>query len=223
MAEQLGFDLPVREALGREDFLVSPANAVALAMIEGWQSWPQGKMVLSGPEGSGKTHLSHVWANLSGAQIIAAVDLCDTDIEALSSTSVAVEDVPGIQADTAAQTQLFHLHNLVLAAGNALLFTGRSAPGFWAMTLPDLQSRIDASGHAALEAPDDALLAAVLAKLFDDRQLRLRPDVIPYLVTRMERSFATAGRLVAHLDSQSLAKGQAITRKFAGKALDTFA
>lgn len=223
MAEQLGFDLPVRTALGRGDFLISPANAVALAMIEAWRDWPQGKMVLSGPEGAGKTHLTHVWASLSDAQIISAKSLGDAEIESLATGPVAVEDVPEIKTDMQAQTQLFHLHNLALAAGHALLFTGRAAPGFWAMSLPDLQSRIDASGHAALEAPDDALLAAVLAKLFADRQLRPSPDVIPYLVTRMERSFATAGRIVTHLDTQSLAMGQAITRKFAAKALDTLA
>lgn len=221
MPEQLGFDLPVRTALGREDFLVSPANAVALAMIEGWQTWPQGKMVLSGPEGAGKTHLTHVWAQLTNAQIVAAKDLLHADIEGLAQGALAVENVPEIQSDSQAQTQLFHLHNLLMAAEHPLLMTGRTAPGFWSMALPDLQSRVDASGHAALEAPDDALLAAVLAKLFADRQLRPRADVVPYLVTRMERSFAAAGRIVAHLDAQSLAKGQKITRAFTAKSLDT--
>ena len=218
MPKQLGLDLPVRTALGREDFLVSPSNAVALAMIDDWKNWPQGKMVLSGPEGAGKTHLAQVWAQLSGAAVVNAAQI--TDAEALAETSVVVEDVPIIQADLSRQTQLFHLHNLLLASGKYLLMTGRSAPGYWGMTLPDLQSRIDASGHAALEPPDDALLAAVLSKLFADRQLRPRPDVIPYLVSRMERSFASAGRIVAQLDAQSLAERQDITRAFAAKSLD---
>ena len=30
MEEQLSFDLPVRTALGREDFFLSPANALAV-------------------------------------------------------------------------------------------------------------------------------------------------------------------------------------------------
>ena len=67
MAEQLSFDLPVRAALGREDFFVSPANAEAVAMVEGWQGWPSRKLVLTGPAGAGKTHLAHVWAGLAGA------------------------------------------------------------------------------------------------------------------------------------------------------------
>ena len=38
-AEQLNLDLPRRTALGRADFLVSDANMLALAMLDGWQDW----------------------------------------------------------------------------------------------------------------------------------------------------------------------------------------
>lgn len=70
MAEQLGLDLPSVAALGREDFLVAPSNALAMAMIDAWPNWQGGKLVLSGPEGAGKTHLAHVWAQRSGAKLI---------------------------------------------------------------------------------------------------------------------------------------------------------
>jgi len=220
MTEQLGFDLPVRAALGRDDFLVAPSNAVALAMIDDWRNWAQGKLVLSGPIGAGKTHLAHVWADAAGARIVIAADLAQADLPTLAQGPVAVEDVPRIAQDMAAQTALFHLHNMMQGAGAPLLMTGRGAPSRWQMSLPDLQSRIDAAGHAALEVPDDTLLAAVLAKLFTDRQLQPRPDVIPYLVTRMERSFAAALVVVSALDAASLAQGRAITRALAGEVLD---
>ncbi|MCB4379175.1 chromosomal replication initiator DnaA, partial [Synechococcus sp. MU1644] len=87
-------------------------------------------------------------------------------------------------------------------------------------SLPDLQSRVDAAGHAALDAPDDSLLGAVLAKLFSDRQLTPRPDVIPYLVTHMERSFAAARQIVADLDTASLAQKKPVTRNLAAACLD---
>ncbi|WP_299730027.1 DnaA/Hda family protein [uncultured Tateyamaria sp.] len=218
MATQLGLDLPARAALGRDDFMVAPSNALALAMIDNWTSWPLNKLVLSGPDGSGKTHLTHVWAAASGAQIIAARDLNPHMIEA--SGPVAIEDVPDIAGDMAAQTALFHLHNLQHAANQPLLMTGTLPPSLWRMSLPDLQSRIDAAGHAALDAPDDKLLAAVLAKLFNDRQLTPRPDVIPYLVTHMERSFDAAGRIVTALDATSLARKKPVTRALAAELLD---
>ena len=53
MATQLGLDLPARAALGRDDFLVAPSNALAIRMIDDWQNWPLRKLVLTGPEGSG--------------------------------------------------------------------------------------------------------------------------------------------------------------------------
>ena len=220
MAQQLGFDLPVRTALGRDDFLVAPSNAVALAMVDAWQTWPLGKLILTGPAGSGKTHLTHVWARDSKAQILSACNFDTQSLSALFDTAVAVEDVDRIAKDIERQTALFHLHNALQATGHPLLLTGTAPPRHWNLALPDLQSRVDAAGHAALDAPDDTLLAAVLAKLFSDRQLTPRKDVIPYLVTHMERSFAAARDLVARLDATSLAQKKPITRALAARCLD---
>ena len=176
MAQQLGLNLPGRTARGRDDFFVAPSNRLALALIEGWRNWSGGKLVLSGPDGAGKTHLAHVWAELSGARIIASTSLASADVPFLATGPVAVEDVPDIAGDMAAQTALFHLHNLLLADGHALLLTGAGTAARWPITLPDLKSRIQGTTSIALEPPDDALLSAVLVKLLADRQLTLCPS-----------------------------------------------
>lgn len=220
MAEQLGFDLPGVAALGRDDFLVAPSNSVALAMIEGWRDWPARKFMLSGPRGSGKTHLAHVWAGLSGARVIPAAGLLDDAVPELARGNVAVEDVDRIRDIPEAQTALFHLHNLTLAEGNCLLLTGTGTPGGWGLTLRDLASRLEGTQTAILDAPDDALLSAVLAKLFADRQLAPKPDVISYLIRRIDRSFAAAGDIVARLDAVSLARKKPVTRTLAAEVLD---
>jgi chromosomal replication initiation ATPase DnaA len=213
--QQLSFDLPSKPALGRDDFFVSPGNAVAVATIESATPWPGGKLVLCGPAGSGKTHLSHVWAELSGARVVQAHDLAEADIPALADGPVAVENVPGIAADIPAQNALFHLHNLALAQGNAVLLTGRAAPSLWALSLADLQSRVMAAHVVTLAPPDDALLAAVLAKLFNDRQVIPKPDVIPYLVAQIERSFEAAAAIVEALDRAALTQGRTVSRPLA--------
>lgn len=223
MAKQLGFDLPVRTAWGRDDFFVAPSNAIAVASIEGWADWAGRKFVLTGPPGSGKTHLTHVWAQLSGAAILPARDLPGAYIPTLAQGCVAVEDVPDIAQDRAAETALFHLHNLVLAEGHSLLMTGTAPAPQWGLGLPDLTSRTRAAGAAALEAPDDMLLTAVLAKLLADRQLTPKPDLIPYLLLRMERSFAEAGHIVDALDTASLAEKKPVNRKLAAQVLDKIA
>ncbi|WP_171235489.1 DnaA ATPase domain-containing protein [Ruegeria sp. HKCCA6837] len=220
MARQLSFDLPAKTALGREDFFVSPSNALAVAMISA-TSWPGNKLVLSGPAGAGKTHLAHVWAAETSGQIIQAADLRYDDVPDLARGPIAVEDVPMVAGDLEQQKTLFHLHNLVLAEGRALLMTGRLAPKFWELPLADLQSRVEGAHHVALDPPDDALLGAVLAKLFVDRQLNPGPEVIAYLVKHMDRRFETAANVVAQLDHLALAEKRDITRALAVRVLNT--
>lgn len=220
MHRQLSFDLPARAALGREDFFVAPANAMAVALIENWQNWPGRKLLLEGPKGAGKTHLAHVWAQAAGARIVAATSLADVDIPDLASGPVAVEDVQDIAGDPAVENALFHLHNLTLAEGHALLLTADRPAARWGLELPDLASRMQGTQATRLEAPDDRLLAAVLAKLFADRQLIPTPDTIPYLVARMDRAFDSARLLVALLDQAALNQGRAINRKLAAEMLE---
>ena len=204
MPEQLRFNLPARPALGRGDFLVTDSNAVATALIDGWQDWPGAKLVLTGPKGAGKTHLAHVWSEASGARITAAEDLAQADIPALAAGHVCVEDVQHIAGDAAAEEALFHLHNLTLAQGNRLLLTADRPPSRWGLALPDLASRMNGTAIATLLPPDDLLLTVVLAKLFADRQIVPAPNVLPYLVRRMPRSFAMAGQLVDAIDDAAL-------------------
>lgn len=189
-------------------------------MVNRWPEWPAGMLVLSGPEASGKSHLAHIWASLAGAQIFAARDLDKSWLPTLAAGPLVVEDVPEIARIAQREEALFHLYNLARAAGMPVLYTGRGAPGTWGLALPDLQSRVLGLGHVALNAPDDALLCAVLAKQFHDRQLTPPPDVIPFLVTRIERSFSAARRVVAAIDRFSIEERRAITRALAGRALD---
>jgi len=214
MSRQLTFDLPLRVARGREDFFVSPANALALAMLDGWRDWPLGKCVLAGPPGSGKTHLAHVWAAETGASVVAAAALPNADLPALAKGAVVVEDAHAI-GGAKGETALFHLHNLLAEAGQPLLVTASAPPRDWAIGLPDLASRMQAAPLTRLDPPDDALLRAVLAKQFSDRQVIVAPVVLDWLIARMHRSLAAARDLVAALDARALAEGRPIDRKMA--------
>ena len=222
MARQLTFDLPARPALGRDDFFVSPANAVAVRAIENWSDWPKRKLLLTGPNGSGKTHLVHVWAQAAGARVIEARDLDAVTVGRLvaDSRTVAVEDVEIIAGNDALEHALLHLHNLLLAESGFLLLTSASLPANWPLSLPDLKSRIQGTALATLNAPDDALLAAVLVKLFADRQISVAAGVVGQMVDRMERSFEFAQTLVRALDQQSLSERRAITTTLAARVLD---
>ena len=217
MAEQMTFDLAVRPSLGRGDFFVSDANAMALVRLDAVEGWPLNKLVLVGPEGAGKTHLAHVWAKDVGAKIVQAEELADLDIGA-TDTAVALDDADRLaEAD---EPLLFHLHNHLAAEGLPLLLTAREAPSRWSIALPDLKSRMEGTDVVRIEAPDDDLLTAVLVKHFADRQISVTPATIAWMVRHLDRTFAAAKDAVARIDAAALSKGRAITRDLAQEVLD---
>lgn len=211
MAQQLTFDLPLRPAMGRDDFFVSDANAGAVAQIDGWRDWPQAKLVLCGAAGAGKTHLAHVWAEQAGAQIVAARDVA-SNVEALSdATALVVEDADTICEDHSPfrgerEEGLFHLHNALAHRQAPLLITARTPPSRWGIELPDLASRMAQAGMATLNPPDDALLMAVMMKRAFDRKLPLTPNILTYAAPRLERSFAAADAFIARVDALALSQ-----------------
>jgi chromosomal replication initiation ATPase DnaA len=212
---QIAFDLPHRPAHGRADFLVSGCNEAALGSIERWPDWPAPALVLHGPAGSGKSHLAELWRERSGAVLIVGEESALSDPNELASRrAVVLED-----AALAPERALLHLYNCVVEAGASLLVVAREAPASWPIALPDLASRLRAAPSVAIAPPDDRLLAAVLVKLFADRQVRVAPGVIGFLLRRMERSFAAAGALAERLDRLALGAGGPINIALARQVL----
>ena len=214
---QLALELRHRPALGREDFLVTPANQGAVAWIDRWPDWPGHGLVLHGPAGCGKSHLAQVWRAASGAALFPARELDDSDVARLADrpAPVVIED-PDAGVD---QRTLLAVYNVLTANGAGLLLTARRPPAEWALDLADLQSRLNALPAVAVAAPDDQTFAAVLVKLCADRQLRVGADVIAYLSTHLERTFQAARDAIAALDSAALAARRNITVPLARSVL----
>lgn len=204
--------------MAREDFVVSPANAEALAMIEGWpDDWPARTLALVGPAGSGKSHLAAIWAVRSGAHAVAAGRLDEEAVPAaLASGAAIVED---LTEGAINERVLFHLLNLAKEQQAYVLLTAERAPGSFALRVADLASRLRAVPVVALNAPDDALLRAVLVKLFADRQLGVEEALLVYLERRIERSIAAARKVVDLLDRESLRRRRPLSRALAAEVL----
>lgn len=210
---QLPLDLRHRAAMGREDFLVSPSNAEAVAWIDRWPDWPGHALVLTGPPGSGKTHLGEVWQGLAGARPYNAGLLTDAD-SLDAPVFVDDADIPG------RDEELFHLFNAARAAGSFVLFASRTPPARWEDRLPDLRSRLAAAQNTRIQPPDETLIAAVLMKMFADQQMDVGADVLDFLVNRMERSFEAARTLAERLNQASLATQRGITIPLAREVFD---
>jgi chromosomal replication initiation ATPase DnaA len=212
---QLALALDHAESLAREDFLSGPSNAQALALIDSWPGWPHRTVMLTGPEGSGKSHLAAIWAQAAGARRIAARALDETAVpSALATGALVVEDVAAGAFDERA---LFHLLNLAREDGAFVLLTARTA--LMSVAIRDLGSRLKALPVVALAPPDDALLRAVLVKLFADRQLAVDESLINYVAIRIERSFAAARDVVRLLDEEAMRQQRPVTRALAAEFL----
>lgn len=216
MADQLTFHWPTGVALGPNDFFVSAANAHAFAMLTAPASWPDRKLVIAGPKGCGKSHLARIFQIQSGGETVAAATM-PADFQT-DATTVIVEDIDTLPAS--AEEAMFHLHNHLRNTGGTLLMTARSAPSRWTIALPDLASRMQATTVTQIADPDDALLSALIMKLFADRQMMPKPALVQYLTTRIERSFAAAADIVARLDTAALSSGRKINKALAAELLD---
>ncbi|MCB9989762.1 MAG: DNA replication protein [Rhodospirillales bacterium] len=212
-AEQLPLDLGHRPAQGREDFMVAPSNHDAVAWIDRWPDWPAPALILYGPVASGKSHLASVWAVKTNAVLVNNRCLSHTDADELAALGkyLVIDNVDLWLGDRNVETTLFHLYNLMREEGRTMLLTMHMAPTHTEFIIPDLASRLRAAPAAAIQPPDDTLLAALLVKLFADRQLMIGSDVLNYLVPRMERSFAAAYELVRAADRLALSEKRPIS------------
>lgn len=205
--------LPLQRDLpeGVEGFVVSDCNRAAVEALEDWPNLIGGAMAISGPAGCGKSRLAQIWAERVGAVALHGAEAALIDPLEIEGRPILLDRAQDIDDET-----LFHLINLAQAPGGALLLVARPAPSSWSVALPDLRSRLDAVISVPMEAPDDAVLAAMLETRFAERGIRPQKDVIPYLLRRIDRSAAAAAAVVETLD----ALHKPVTRALAREALE---
>ena len=190
------------------------SNRDALAWLARWPDWPGPALLLHGPPGCGKSHLARIWLARSGAGWLERTALAMADPN--ERAAWVLDDAEPVLDETA----LLSFYNRLRERGGHLLMTARRPVGAWTLRLPDLASRLRAAPAVAIGPPDDALLGAVLLKLFADRQLVVSEAVIEYLVRHMERSFGAAQAIVGGLDAASLGQRRPITVALARSLLE---
>ncbi|MDP3405408.1 MAG: DnaA/Hda family protein [Brevundimonas sp.] len=203
--------LPLVREAGAAPFVRSPANGFAVEALAGWPDQAGQVMALCGPAGCGKSHLAAIWAERVGAIPLNGAEAAQADPLELEGRPVLLD----IARDADDET-LFHLINLSQQDGGALLMVSRPSPRHWRVAVPDLRSRLDAVRVVAMDAPDDAVLSAILAARFAERSITPGEGVIDYLVRRIDRSAAAAAGVVERLDAEH----RPVTRSLARQVLD---
>ena len=203
--------LPLERHGASEAFVVSTSNEAAVRLLDRWPDGAGSVLALHGPAGSGKSRLAGIWAERRGAVALHGAEAGLIDLGEIEGRPLLLD-----RAQDADDESLFHLINLAVSTGAPLLLASRNAPRGWSTTLPDLRSRLDAVRTVALEAPDDAVLAAILRARFAERSIAPADEVIDYLVRRLDRSAEAAALAVERLD----ALHRPVTRVLARQVLD---
>ena len=174
--------------------IIGASNADAVRYLRHVATWPVRTAVLIGPHGSGRSLIGRFFARETGGRVI---------------------DGPG----SVSEEEIFHAWNAAQSSGTPLLIIADAPPPAWGVALPDLASRLAAVPVLTIGEPDDCLARDLIEALFAQRGIAIAPEVPPYIVPRMERSYAMVHRIVAALDSASLEKGRGISIRLTRETL----
>jgi chromosomal replication initiation ATPase DnaA len=188
----LPLDWPVADR--DEDFLISESNRAAFDHLKRWSTWPVMASLVTGPRKSGRSLLGRLFVRKTGGRLFDNVE--DHEEEAV-----------------------FHAWNEAQLSRRPLLLLGDAPPPAWAITLPDLRSRLAATPQVAILPPDDRLIGDLIVKLLGDRGIAVPPELPAYIVPRIERSYVAVQQAVAALDRAALSHHRRMTVAMARRAL----
>lgn len=217
--EQFTIRFNQEPSYNRADFVLGACNALAADWVDRWPDWPGriSGLVVIGPADCGKSHLGAIWQEMSGASRIDRIE--DATLDALEDNPHLLIDHPEKNASWP-EDLFFHLLNRCAELNGSVMMLTRHPVAQAGWTLPDLSSRLAGMVAAEITPPDDAVLLAVMHKIADDIGLALDPDVSRYIVSRIERSFASARQMIEMIDGIALARKKKATVAVAREILD---
>ncbi|MFN3470656.1 MAG: HdaA/DnaA family protein [Novosphingobium sp.] len=187
--------LPLVTARGAETVVMGPCLVPVIEALQASDRWPFRTAVLAGPPRSGKSLLARWFAESGAGDVIDNAD-----------------DLP--------EDEVFHRWNRAQGEGRALLLVSNRVPGQWRIALPDLASRLGSALLIEIGAPDDDLVAGLIAEHARRRGLILGDAVTAYLLPRVERSHAEIELLVETIDRLSLERKAPVTISLVRDALE---
>ncbi len=188
----LPLDWPAGDS--EQDYLISAANQPLIRHFEHWSLWPVMATILTGPRKSGRSLLGRIVAGKAGGELID-------------------------NAEEADEEAIFHAWNRAQERRRPLILIADAPPPTWAVRLPDLRSRLAATPAVRIEEPDDLLVGQLIEKLCHMRGLAAPPELVRYLVPRIERSYFGVHRAIDALDELAYEQRQRLTVPLARKAL----
>lgn len=214
--EQQILPFEFREAKNREDFVVGASNREAVKWIDRYPRWKNNGLIIIGPTASGKSHLASVWQKKSLCDIFNYEDVNRENKDLLNFNNITIEDIHNIT-----NFKFFlHIFNIKQERNLKFLFTSRLNLQKINIKLEDIKSRLKTLPQALILLPTDDEIKGILLKLFKDKGVFLKEDIINFILIRIERTYITIQKLVSEVNNLSLKQKKNITIPLIKEVID---
>ncbi|AHE54055.1 HdaA/DnaA family protein [Sphingomonas sanxanigenens] len=176
------------------DIILSDANAHVALHFERWTTWPVMATLLTGPRKSGRSRFAAQFALRTGGRLFD-------------------------NAEAQPEEALFHAWNSAQEKRRPLVIVADRPPPAWIIRLPDLASRIAATPAVEIGNPDDALIARLIEDQLGRRGLAVAPDLLAFLLARVERDYVAVHRVIDALDQEAFSRRTRLSVPLARTAL----
>ena len=201
--EQSYFNYNLKPGLAIDDFFVSTSNKKAYNFILNKKIDNQ-KILLIGPNKSGKTHLGKIWQKNNNAISY------ENNFEIILNykKNIFIDDF----LKNINEEQIFHLINHCSINKLTILLTSKKEVFEHNFLLKDLVSRLKTFNLLRIDLPDDDLIINLIIKLLHDKQIIIKnEEIFHYILKRIERSYEEIFLLIEKIDKLSLEKKRELT------------
>jgi len=201
--EQSYFNYNLKPGLAIDDFFVSTSNKKAYNFIFN-KKIDNKKILLIGPNKSGKTHLGKIWQKNNNAISY------ENNFEIILNykKNIFIDDF----FKNINEEQIFHLINHCSINKLTILLTSNKEVFEHNFLLKDLVSRLKTFNLLRINLPDDDLIINLIIKLLHDKQIIIKnKEIFHYILKRIERSYEEIFLLIENIDKLSLEKKRELT------------
>ena len=201
--EQSYFNYNLKPGLAIDDFFVSTSNKKAYSFILN-KKIDNKKILLIGPNKSGKTHLGKIWQKNNNAVSY------ENNFEIILNykKNIFIDDF----LKNINEEQIFHLINHCSINKLTILLTSNKELFEHNFLLKDLVSRLKTFNLLRINLPDDDLIINLIIKLLHDKQIIIKnKEIFHYILKRIERSYEDIFLLIENIDKLSLEKKRELT------------
>ena len=201
--EQSYFNYNLKPGLAIDDFFVSTSNKEAYSFILN-KKIDNKKILLIGPNKSGKTHLGKIWQKNNNAVSY------ENNFEIILNykKNIFIDDF----LKNINEEKIFHLINHCSINKLTILLTSKKEVFEHNFLLKDLVSRLKTFNLLRINLPDDDLIINLIIKLLHDKQIIIKnKEIFHYILKRIERSYEEIFLLIENIDKLSLKKKRELT------------